>query len=471
MAAPPLDELAQDHRRLLRRLSPWCVAIIGVIFAYLLIYHIHHERRDKGHLGDFPTFYQAAQFARDHRDIYTAGRAESDQMYVYPPLIAVTYIPLTYLSLANAAMVMLFLTEFMLLGSIMMSASTMLFRLGCPSTPLRTASSSFPPPEYQGREKSEPSSHFVLTLVASALIAILSEDLLRGVSTMLETDAIMLLLFVLALVWLDRFPILCGLALGFAFNIKYLSIVFLPYLLLRRRWKAAAGLVLGSILFALLPAVQLGWHEDLRCLRVSMGGLLRWVGVAPAQSGSIAVHDISDALSSSITSFLGRILARHGFSSRAAMAAAGCLGIVCLLLIAVLYIRKGLPLFIWPARDRQREQPYLGLVALEWAGLIALTLAFSPNTNARHLVLTIIVYAAAAALLLIPAKGVSKVSLIAAMIFIPLAFILPGSKTMRHLGLSYLNGIPCWALLIGYFVILQTGLSMIARTRDNARLI
>ena len=100
-------------------------------------------------------------------------------MYVYPPLIAVLYIPLTYLSLSNAALVMLFVTAFILLGSAFLGA----------------------------RRCSIGSALNPLTLCAAALvISIQSENEMRGEMTMLETDALMLLMFTLAIHWLDRRP-------------------------------------------------------------------------------------------------------------------------------------------------------------------------------------------------------------------------------------------------------------------------
>src|SRR4051812_41475298 len=51
-----------------------CLAAVVLIFAWLLVYHYHHQTRGGGgHLGDFPTFYLAAEHAREHRDLYTAG--------------------------------------------------------------------------------------------------------------------------------------------------------------------------------------------------------------------------------------------------------------------------------------------------------------------------------------------------------------------------------------------------------------
>src|SRR6266699_883367 len=53
------------------------------------------------------------------------------------------------------------------------------------------------------------------------------------------------LFIVLALRWLDKRPAWAGIALGLACNIKYLPIVTLPYLLIRRRWVAAGSFALS----------------------------------------------------------------------------------------------------------------------------------------------------------------------------------------------------------------------------------
>jgi len=362
-------------------------------------------------------------------------------MYVYPPLIAVLYIPLTYLSLPAAALVMLFLTAFILLGSVFLGAREMLDRLGALNP---------------------------LTLCAAALvISILSENEMRGEMTMLETDALMLLMFTVALYWLDRRPILAGMALAFAFNIKYLSIIALPYLILRRRWSAVAGMLGGCVLFALLPAFQLGWKEDIRCLRVSMGGLLRWVGVAPQASHSITVHNIADGLSVSITSALARVLGAHGFSNPQVLMVAAGVGIVSLGIVMFLYYINGLSLWNWPDARGQLQPLFRGLVALEWAGLVAVALAFSPDTNTRHLVLTVLVNALAAALLLTPRPFVPRIPALIGAILIFLGYIMPGAKTLRHMGFNhFVYGVPCWGLLIGYLLILWTGLRHVAHAKE-----
>ena len=80
--------------------------------------------------------------------------------------------------------------------------------------------------------------------LAAALVAIVPiHNELRG----LETNSILLLSFVLALYWLDRRPVAGGLALAVGVSIKYLPIIAVPYLLLRRRWTTAGATLVGSI--------------------------------------------------------------------------------------------------------------------------------------------------------------------------------------------------------------------------------
>lgn len=439
---PSTNSVPADRKRSANRTIGLSLAIIAVVFGYLIVYHLHHEREGRGHLGDFPTFYVAAEYARDHKDIYTAG-SSADQMYVYPPLIAFLYMPLTHLSMRNAATAMLFPTAAMLLGSLILGAGAILERLNA-----RPAA---------------------LWCGVVAFAGLLGENEMRGVMTMLETDSLMLLMFALAFWWLDRRPILSGLALGFAFNIKYLSIVALPYLILRRRWRAAGGMIAGSILFALLPALQLGWHEDIRCLRVSMGGLLRWIGIAPETIGSIKVHDIADGLSVSITSGLARMLRPHGPSNAQVMLAAAAVGIVLLLIVALFYRINRLPMWLWPSREGQAAQPFRALVAMEWVGIVTLSICFSPDTNARHLVLAAFVNLLGATLILLPRPGISRVPVAIGLLLMLLAFIAPFAKQLRQMGFNhYVYSIPCWFLLIGYLAILWVGLRFI-RASDPIR--
>ena len=416
-----------------RLISRACMVGVTVIFAYLLIYHYHHQIRISGwNLNDFPTFYLAAQCALQHRDIYTAGTSPQ-MMYVYPPLIAFLFTPLTLLSMRHAGQVALLLNTMMLFGSILLGTRAILRRLDVISP------------------------HIIWPV--ALLTSILSYNQMRIVLTMGETDPIMLLMFTLALCWLDSKPTLAGLALALALNIKYLSIVALPYLILRRRWKACIAMILGTVFFALLPAVLLGWHEDLRCLRVALGGLLRWVGVPPEVSHAIKVHDIADGLSISATSALGRLLGRYGFSNPAIMLAAAGVGLLVLGIVVWMYRVHRFAFWRWPDRSAQSGQPFRGLVALEWPGLVTAALVFSPDTNTRHLVIAVLVNTLAAVILLASRPGVRRTPALIGAVLIFLAFIMPFGRAWTAMGTFYYTcSIPGWGLLLGYLMILWTGL-------------
>jgi hypothetical protein len=279
---------------------------------------------------------------------------------------------------------------------------------------------------------------------------------LRAVLTMLETDALMLLLFTLALCWLDRAPIRAGAALAFAFNIKYLSIVMLPYLLLRRRWTIAAPMVVGSIAFGLLPALYLGWHEDLRCLRVSTAGLLGWVGIAPPPSvHAVYVFKISDALSFSLTSGVARVLEAHHCSGAILMLVLGALVLLSLAIVNILYHLNGFSLWRSPPASAQTRPPYPALTGIEWTMLIAATLSFSPQTNARHLILSLIVNAAIVALIFQPILPRQRMLLVAALLIIFCSKVLP----TRHLiNRADYFGLPGAGVLVGSLIFLGVAL-------------
>jgi hypothetical protein len=428
----PVSELLSEERGL--RAFSVC-AFVGIL-AYLLIYHLHHQTSGEGHLGDFPTFYRAAELARDHGDIYSANQ-HGKQPYIYPPLTAVLYVPLTHLPVALAARVMLLMTTAMLIASLILAARELLRRFG--------NDASFP-----------------MVMAVCFWVAALNEDQLRAVMTMLETDALMLLLFTLALHWLDTKPLRAGMALAFAFNVKYLSIVMLPYLLLRRRWTVAATMILSSIAFGLLPALQLGWHENLRCLGVSTAGLLKWVGIAPAGLHAVTVFNVTGALSFSLTSGISRILKDH-HAPAAALAPVIAAILLCVVTVATfLYRRNGFSLWRSVSASAQAFWPHSALTGIEWTMMVAAALSFSPQTNARHLVLGVLVNTPIGALLLISGNNRTRGLLLAALAII----LFSGFGLTRHWTARVDHyGLPGAGILVGSLIFLAVALREV-RTRQ-----
>ena len=321
--------------------------------------------------GDFEHFYWAAKALREGADPYASGV----RGYIYPPLIAFLFMPLSWLSVQAAAFVMLVLN---------MALAALCTLLACKEAMRRFG---------LDRPLGE-----LLTVVA--LTTVLAAPRLRSELQMWQTNLLMLAAMLLALVWLDRRPRWAGLALGLAVNIKYLPLIYLPYLLLRRRFTAALWFVIGVALFASLPAVYSGWTANLQHWATASSGIAQLLGIKVQSAQAANIDALTVGHSVSITSGMARIV---GAESPTALkwlltgaAAALALGVQM-----ALYKRFGAPLWIWPRAVAQSASPYRATVALEWAALMAMALAFSPQTNPRHLVLLLMVFALLAVLLLL----------------------------------------------------------------------
>ena len=88
--------------------------------------------------------------------------------------------------------------------------------------------------------------------------------------------AILLLSLTLALqAQLEGRALRCGFWLALAFAWKATPLLFLPYLLLKRAWAAAAWFAVLALLWLLLPGLLIGWEALLAVYRDWLHGLLR----------------------------------------------------------------------------------------------------------------------------------------------------------------------------------------------------
>jgi Glycosyltransferase family 87 len=224
---------------------------------------------------------------------------------------------------------------------------------------------------------------------------------------MWQTNIPMMVALLLALRHLDARPGLAGLLLGLAVNIKYLPLVYLPYLLLRRRFEAAAWFVVGIVVFAVLPSAATGWSANVQHWATALSGLARLLGFAALATEPANIDLITAGHSISITSGIARALGPESAPS-VALVAAGVLAIAAALVLGGVYGFAGKPKLRWPRAIEQQAQPYLGMVALEWMALMSLTLAFSPQTNPRHTCLLLMAFAPLAAMLCVPRPNVAR---------------------------------------------------------------
>jgi len=322
--------------------------------------------------GDFEHFYHGARAMRDGTDLYTSGV----RGYIYPPFIAFLFTPLTYFSVQTAAWIMLVINLALGLACAWGMSVEVMRRLDMDIS-------------------------FDSVIVTVAITTLLSATKLRSEFQMWQTNILLMTALVYALRFLDERPRLAGMLLGLAFNIKYLPIVFLPYLLMRRRFAAAAWFVIGILAFALAPALVSGWNENLHHWAVALSGMAHLVGITTTVAEVANVDPITAGHSISITSGLSRIMSADASPSRALILAGG-IAIATAVVLWRIYSDKSKPLFAWPSATEQTAQPFRGMIALEWAALMTLALAFSPQTNPRHASMLLMAFAPLAAMLCFP---------------------------------------------------------------------
>lgn len=403
------------------------VEIISIVALCLSVLKTDLNRIHSRSTGDFEHFFYAAEAVYHGQDPYAAWT----RGYIYPPLIAFLFQPLAPLGRDNAAGVMLIINVAVTLLAVWLASDEFLRRFSLPGDSL-------------------------LIAAVMLLAMLLNIDKIKGEWQMWQTDVFMLLLFVLALRWLDRRPLLSGLALGIAINIKYLPLLFIPYLLIRRRFSVMAWLIVWTVLIALLPAVSTGWNANMRNWRTATNGLLQMADARPKASDAAEVHDVKDSLSCSITSALARAARTN---AKLGFALAAFTALSSLALAAGLYHLQGRSIFSAYYSLNER------VTAVEWVMLVAVVLCFGPQTNTRHLFDALIFTAAASAMLLVPLSGNNRVILLAGTAILFFGFILPpGSRSYRGEmtpTLVWLRlGGPCWCFLIAAFSLLWTGLSI-----------
>ncbi|XVJ60552.1 MAG: DUF2029 domain-containing protein [Tepidisphaera sp.] len=390
--------------------------------------------------GDFEHFYHAARAMMLGQDIY----ASHTRGYIYPPLLAMLLRPLAGFDLRPAQLAWAGVNLLMVAGTVMLSLQIAVKRLGIP------------------REK--------LTFIGIAAVAlILGFEPIRQEIEEGQTDTIVALCLVGALAALDRKPLLAGVLIGLGANIKYQALVVVPYLLIRRRWAAAASTAVSTAAFALIPAIVVGWKTNLQYLGIAFGGIAKLLGVAP-EGPIVKTHDIRWEKSISITSGIAKTLGPET-ADRVVLGLAVCIAGLTLAAAWWIYRRRGLALFQARGGERETESLTARVVTLEWSGLLVAVLAFGPQTLIRHMYILLPMFVWTAAVLLVPRRGVFRgvlaagvLALIAGMLLPPgnVKSFEPALNTWRSIGGTG------WCLVAMYLCLLWTGLEY-ARAAEERR--
>jgi len=400
---------------------------------------------------DFLEFYSGAEALVKGTPLYEAGKLG----YIYPPLLAVIMKPMAFLPIDQAALIWLAVKVIAVLVSVWFGARAVAARFDLDrDAPLALVGG-------------------VIAAIGTALLA----DKLRAEFRMQQSNTLLLLGWTLALVWLDRRPTLAGFVLGFAVTIKYVALIALPYLLIRRRFRAAAAMTVSMVALALAPALVIGWQENLDGLQRALGGIGSMLAGSTPQSGEAKVMALT-RIGCSIPTAMAHFLGEPGLSLRS-------IALIALVAAATfagawaIYARRGQAMFA--ARGGRNElPPYLGgttdadrlrIVALEWCGLIVAALCFSPQTNSPHMVQLLPVCFAIAAAAIAPLNNSANLRwlAIASGAVLMAGLTLPPSSEANRAFVYAVHraGWPCWAMLVSYLLLLAAALPT-SHAKSNA---
>lgn len=372
----------------------------------------------QGKTADFNAFLNGAMAAAQGTDLYA-----TETGYIYPPLLAVLLAPLLWLPAPMAAV-----SWVVVQWALMMSAAVASADLARKQTALRE-------------------SRAATILIASAVCLVLGDKLVLELRDG-NCDAVIIWCWLGALWAVGRRPAMAGACIGLAVNIKYTTIVLIPYLLVTRRWREAVWALFCTTLLGLLPALWLGWSGNAAAWTRALGGLLG-LFLGQARAGPVAsMYPVTWELSVSFTSALARLSVSAGLPAGMGMIASSLVALVIGLTAWRVYVRSSVPT-PWSLARMVLPNPDL-LVAAEWWCLLAGTLAFSPQTPTRHLNMAVPLVALAAALAASLPAGRWRMVQYGSLAGMGAALWLPPSSDWTHgwVHAWRVAGGPCVALLV-----------------------
>ena len=393
---------------------------------------------------DFQAFYLAAEAAQKGNDPYRAGT----EMYIYLPMLAAWMAPLSRLTITQAAWVWFGLTLAATLGSLWLVWRALCSRLlwkPSPGDGILALGITLLIWQTQCRWEFEQGQTDWLTLFALSVGFYFldfgsSRDKINGTSTLSSILN----------------PMIVGLALGFAINIKYLPIVMVLYLAIRQRWACVGWSIIGTVLWGIAPALVYGWDRNLIFLGEGLGGLAKLVGIEiPGQAGY--VFPLTYDRSITIPSVWGRVAEASGlgmmFTARDDCTLSGA-GIHYRLDSFIVLIKPGF--FVDRGGLAEQQTEVRGWVTFEWSFMLVLMIVFSPQSQMRHFFLLLPLVLSTAGLMICGSTLQIRCLALAGLIIGIVGSI--GADIFTLFGAretwKYISGMSVCVLLLGYLTLM-----------------
>jgi hypothetical protein len=413
----------------------YVTAIVLIVAAAPAFFRVAFENKT---LDDFHVIYCGARAMLDRAEIHTA----TNGMYIYSPFLAFVFQPLALVSERLAAMLWLIASGIIFVTAVFLAS-------------LKIAKTwQFASPRNSG------GAHVPWLIAAGALL--LSFEKLRSEFILGQTDCLILLGLSLILCFLNSRLLTAAVLVGVTANFKYLALIFVPYFIAKRNYRAALVSIVSFAFFFLLPAVEIGRQlisdyivNAAAVLAKVIGGreLAHQIFPGPPPVVNFLTWNNSVSLTSSFFRF-GQSL--HLSNTITVLGIAILLVGVVVTLVAIGQ-RNNLGLF---RSDRPRcEIARAQTTSLEWAALIVLALVFGPQTTARHMIMLVLVYPLGIVLAFTEDDRPSRIFLVGLMITTAVSLSLPFRETGAHpllLALK-LGGVASWFALLLVFSICARG--------------
>lgn len=414
-----------------------CAAFCGLMLASFAA-HAGFENIRNQQTEDFGYFYQAARAMLEGRDIYAAAGGH----YIYPPFIAFIFQPLAFLPEVAASIVWSALAAVIIFVALLLASNESVARW---------------------RPEAGPALPWLIMTISLVLLG----EKFHANFTLGQTDSLMLLGFVCTFLWMERRPFLAGLVAGATANIKYLSLIFVPYFLLKRNYRAVAASLAGFLFFLALPVVELGPVTMVRYLANAFSGLAKMAGLRLTSYGN-KIHGVDWERSLSFTSATFRFTRAYQLPDAVALVLlvlsfAGIMGAIWLICR-----RQGVPIFRHSRLDSSPSS--LAVASLEWCVLLFLAVVFSPQTTARHMILLALVITIALGVLFVPGgRNKPRIFLMVALGIMVFALSFPfpalGLKSAHTFWRAASGASFCALFLI--LILLWAGSRALAQTRGR----
>ncbi len=385
---------------------------------------------------DFHVVYLGARAMIDHAEIHAAANG----MYIYSPLLAFVFQPLALLPERVAALVWLVLIAIITVAATIVASRKI---TGSWQLAVRDGDGAMP-------------------LLVSAGALLLSFEKIRSEFILGQTDCLILLGLALILVWLDQRPQLAAITAGICANFKYLALIFVPYFVIKRNYRAAVTSALSFAFFFVLPTIEIGRRligdyivNAVAVLEKVIGGR-GFAEVVPGD-GVPVVNSIAWSNSVSLSSSVFRLTQSLQLSSTVAVIVIALLFVA--IVGAIIWIGRRYDVDLFRPAVAKVECAHAQTTNIEWAALIVLALIFGPQTTARHMIMLTLVYVVGLTLVFVEQRRGSRISLLAAMVATAAALSLPFRETGVHPALLALKsaGAASWCAVVLMFFIAVIG--------------